>query len=60
MSILHPEQNGGCGPQIRVSDDELFLLSLELQEKYIGPVILQLVRVWGGLSLMFVKYLHSS
>lgn len=47
MSILHPEQNGGCGPQIRVSDDELFLLSLELQEKYIGPVILQLVRVWG-------------
>lgn len=47
MSTLCPEQNSGCGPQIGVSDSELFLLSLELQEKYIGPVILQLDRVLG-------------
>ena len=47
MSTLCPEQNSGCCPQVRVSDSELFLLSLELQKKYIGPVILQLDRVLG-------------
>lgn len=34
MSTLCPEQNSGCGPQIRVSDSELFLLSTVAREIY--------------------------